>query len=243
MHSRNQHLVTLKRWLEQGAKELRVTGTSGSARVYLLSQLLADRGGPSLVVLPSAKEARRFYKELAFFLPMAFSRARPGDRRLYDFPIYDISPLTGLSPHRDVVTRRLQTLYALGSEQNPMVVTSVEALTLKVLPQNALIEAIEYLQVGKEVERDALVHRLQTNGFLRTSLVEEMGDFSIRGGVIDVFPALYEQPIRLEFWGDRIESIRHFDSVGQRSTGHLDEMVLLPANEIIMNTENKTFYY
>jgi transcription-repair coupling factor (superfamily II helicase) len=238
MHSRNQHLVTLKRWLEQGVKDLRVTGISGSARVYLLSQLLMDRGAPSLVVLPSAKEARQFYKELTFFLPKAFSRARPGDRRLYDFPIYDISPLTGLSPHRDVVTRRLETLYALGSEPSPMVVTSVKALILKVMPQNALIEAIEYLQVGKEVERDALVHRLQINGFLRTSLVEETGDFAIRGGVIDIFPPLYELPIRLEFWGDRIESIRHFDFVGQRSTEHLDDMVLLPANEIIMDTEN-----
>jgi transcription-repair coupling factor (superfamily II helicase) len=238
MHSRNQHLLTLERWLEQGFKELSVTGISGAARVYFLSQLLTKQDGPSLVVLPNAKEAHRFYEELKFFLPDALAFADPGERRLYDFPIYDISPLAGLTPHRDVVTHRLEALFALTSEENPIIITSVESLILKILPKEALIDALEYLEVGEEVKREALLQRLQINGYLRTSLVEETGDYSVRGGVIDIFPPLYSQPIRLEFWGDRIESIRHFDSVGQRSTEHLKDMILLPANEIVMDNHN-----
>jgi len=238
MHSKNQNLLTLKRWLEQGFKELSVTGISGAARVYFLSRLLTKQDGPSLVVLPNAKEAHRFYEELKFFLPDALALADPEERRLYNFPIYDISPLAGLTPHRDVVTRRLQALFALTSEENPIVITSVESLILKILPKEALIDALEYLEVGEEVKREALLQRLQINGYLRTSLVEETGDYSVRGGVIDIFPPLYSQPIRLEFWGDRIESIRHFDSVGQRSTEHLKDMILLPANEIVMDNHN-----
>ncbi len=238
MYSRNQHLLTLERWMEQGSKELRVTGISGTARVYLLSRLLENKNGPSLVVLPNAKEAHRFHEELKFFLPDALSMADPGERRLYDFPIYDISPLAGLTPHKDVITRRLQALFALTSEENPIVITSVESLIIKILPKAALIDALEYLEVEEEVKREALLQRLQINGYLRTSLVEETGDYSVRGGVIDIFPPLYSQPIRLEFWGDRIESIRHFDSASQRSTEHLKDMILLPANEIIMDKNN-----
>ena len=80
MHSRNQHLLTLERWLEQGFKELSVTGISGAARVYFLSRLLPNQHGPSLVVLPNAKEAHRFYEELKFFLPDALAFADPGER-------------------------------------------------------------------------------------------------------------------------------------------------------------------
>ncbi len=215
-----------------------VTGISGTARVFFIAQLLLEMDRPCLLLLPDAKEANRFYRELEFFLPEPFVHAGPGERRLYDFPIYDISPLAGLSPHRDVITRRLQALYALNSEPNPLVVTSVEAITIRILPKDAMINALEYMEVGEELDRERLLKRLQTNGYFRTSLVEEMGDYSVRGGVVDIFPPVYLQPIRLEFWGDRIESIRHFDSLSQRSTEHLKEVVLLPASEIVMDREN-----
>ncbi len=238
MHQRNQNLVVLRSWVEEGLTKLVVTGISGAARSYFISQLLLEMDRPCLILLADAKEANRFYRELEFFLPEALVHSGPGERRLYDFPIYDISPLTGLSPHRDVVTRRLQALYALISEQNPIVVTSVDAVTLRILPKDAMINAVDYMEIGEELDRDHLLQRLQANGYLRTSLVEEMGDYSVRGGVVDIFPPLYAQPVRLEFWGDRIESIRHFHALNQRSTDHLKEMVLLPANEIIMDREN-----
>jgi transcription-repair coupling factor (superfamily II helicase) len=228
----------LRRWIEEGVRDLSVTGISGAARVFFIVQLLSEMDRPCLLLLPDAKEANRFYRELEFFLPEAFVHAGPGERRLYDFPIYDISPLAGLSPHRDVITRRLQALYALTSEPNPLVVTSIEAITIRILPKDALINSLEYMEVGEELNRESLLQRLQTNGYFRTSLAEEMGDYSVRGGVVDIFPPLYSQPIRLEFWGDCIESIRHFDSLSQRSTEHLEEVVLLPANEIFMGREN-----
>lgn len=238
MYPKNENLDKLNGWLEEGHKDLWVIQPSGSARAYFMACLLLEIERPCLIILPRAKEASQFYRELEFFLPEGVVRGEPGQRRLYDFPIYDLSPLAGLSPHRDTVTRRLQALYALMSQKDPVVVTSVEAIQLRILPKEALVGALDYLEVGEEVKREDLLTRLEVNGYLRTSLVEERGDYSVRGGVIDVFPPLYAHPLRLEFWGDRIESIRHFEPLSQRSAKSLNDVVLLPANEIIMKSEN-----
>lgn len=215
-----------------------VASISGSARSFFMAELFVEVERPFLVVLPNARDAARLIRELLFFLPESYGRNEPGERGLYDFPAYDISPLSGLSPHRNVVNRRLRTLYALTSEKNPIVVTSLEAVLFRIMPKDALIKALDYLEPGEDIERDALIKRLETGGYLRTSLVEEMGDYSVRGGVIDIFPPMYSAPVRLEFWGDRLESIRHFDPESQRTTSHLKELSILPASEVIMADEN-----
>jgi transcription-repair coupling factor (superfamily II helicase) len=228
MYNKDHNHAKLKKWIQEGARALRVTGPSGAARVYFLACLLMDIQRPCLVLLPRAKDANRFYRELEFFLPESYVRTESGERRLFDFPTYDISPLAGLSPHKDVITRRLQALYSLTSEKHPIVVTSIETISLRILPKESMIKALEYMEIGEDVEREKLLQRLEADGYLRTSLVEERGDYSVRGGVIDIFPPLYSYPVRLEFWGDRLESIRHFDPLSQRSTKHLKEFVLLP---------------
>ena len=238
MRYKDQDLDKLKKWIKEGIPDSRVTGLGGTARAFFLAGLLMDLDRASLIVLPQAKEVNRFYRELGFFLSESHDPSAPDERRLFDFPIYDISPLAGLSPHGDVVGRRLEALYRLTAEKNPIVVTSIEALLLKILPKEAMIKAIDFLEAQEEVRREDLLRGLETKGYLRTSLVEERGDYSVRGGVIDIFPPIYAQPIRLEFWGDRIESIRHFDPLSQRSLRHVKEIVLLPANEIIMGDEN-----
>ncbi|MFC1825008.1 transcription-repair coupling factor [Thermodesulfobacteriota bacterium] len=238
MAFQERHLKKIKDWIHDDTRSIRVSGLSGSARVFFVSRLLAELDRPCLIVLPQAKAANRFYRELEFFLPRLCTSNISGERRLYDIPIYDISPLTGLSPHKDVVTRRLQGLYSLTAEPNPIIVSSIEALISKVLPKKALIKSLEFIEVGEELDRDELLHRLHANGYLRTSLVEDRGDYSVRGGVIDIFPPLRSQPVRLEFWGDHLESLRLFDPLSQRSTGHLEEIVLLPASEIILEPGN-----
>lgn len=224
--------------VREGTRDLQVTGLTGSARSYVISQIAISMEAPALVIVPEAKRAKRVFRELEFFLPQSHVQGEDGRRRLYDFPIYDISPLSGLSPHKDVVVRRIQSLYALRTEKKPIVVTSVEALMLRVPPREAMTRAVEYLEAGEEVDREGLLRRLEANGYLRTSLVEEWGDYSVRGGVIDIFAPGHGAPIRLEFWGDRIESMRYFDPLSQRSIGQINEAAVLPANEIIMEPEN-----
>ncbi|MCP4578542.1 MAG: transcription-repair coupling factor [Deltaproteobacteria bacterium] len=229
------NLFTLKGWIKENARATGVIGLSGSARSYFYSQFLADLKKTCLVVLPDKKAADNFHKELSFFMSAPDTLTRSGNRRLYEFPPYDISPLTGLSPHREVVTRRLQALYALMTDENSVVITSLEAVSYRILPKEALVRSLEYFEIGEEVDRDRLLRRLETNGYQRVSIAEERGDYSVRGGVIDLFSPLYPMPTRLEFWGDRLESIRQFDPLSQRSLENLEEMVLLPANEVLMD--------
>ena len=234
----NENLTNLAGWIQEGHREIRVLQSAGAARAFFLAGLLVEVQRPCLILLPTAKEAARFYRELEFFLPWKASRGEPEERRLFDFPVYDLSPLSGLSPHKDVVSRRIQALYTLMSREAPIVVTSVEPFQTRVLPKEALSKAVEYVQAGEETAREDLIRRLDVNGYMRTSLVEDRGDYSVRGGVVDLFPPFYAHPLRLEFWGDRVESIRYFETVSQRSTTHLKEAILLPASEIILEAEN-----
>jgi transcription-repair coupling factor (superfamily II helicase) len=238
MHRIDEHQVRVKEWIEEGVKEIGVTGLSGSARAYCLAGLLLELERPCLIVLPTAKEARKFMRELEFFLPKGWTAGEVGERRLYSFPLYDISPLKGLSPHREIVSQRLEALYALASEKAPVVVTSAEAVALRILPKNEMMASVDLLQVGEEVDRERFLRKLDASGFQRTSLVEERGDYAVRGGVIDLFPPLYANPIRVEFFGDKVESLRFFDPLSQRSLRSLREAIVLPANEILMAEAN-----
>ena len=238
MHRIDDQQVRLKQWIEEGVKDLRVTGLSGSARAYCLAGLLLEMERPCLIVLPTAKEAKKFLRELEFFLPKGLASGEVGDRRLFAFPIYDISPLKGLSPHREIVSQRLGALYALASEKAPVVVTSTEAVLFRILPKKDMMAAVDFLQAGEEVDREKLLRKLEACGYQRTSLVEERGDYSVRGGVIDLFPPLYANPLRVEFFGDKVESLRFFDPMSQRSLRSLKEVIFLPANEILMDDAN-----
>ena len=120
MRYKDQDLDKLKKWIKEGIPDSRVTGLGGTARAFFLAGLLMDLDRASLIVLPQAKEVNRFYRELGFFLSESHDPSAPDERRLFDFPIYDISPLAGLSPHGDVVSRRLEALYRLTAGKNPI---------------------------------------------------------------------------------------------------------------------------
>jgi len=228
----------LKAWLDSSERSLAVVGLSGSAEAYVFARLLDGLDRPCIAILPERRGAERLYKELQFFMTGSEPDEAPSGLRLHQFLPYDMSPLTGLSPHREVITRRIRALYALTADRNPVVVTSADALCFRILPKTHFLNAVEYLQPEEEMDREQLVQRLEMNGYERTSLVEERGDYSVRGGVIDIFSPLHPLPVRLEFWGDRLESIRLFDPISQRSQGSLDEMILLPASEIIRDKPN-----
>jgi len=231
----NEDLPRLLQCINEGIPAVQVSGLPDAALPYYFSQLFADLQRPCVVVFPQAQDAEKCVRALTFFLGSTTLKEDAPNPRIHRFPAYDLSPLTGLSPHREVVSRRIESLYALSNEENAIVVTSLEAALHGILPKDAFIRTIEYLEVGEEAERDALIRKLVAAGYQRTSLVEEKADYSVRGNVIDLFPPMHPLPVRLEFWGDQLESIRHFDPLSQRSKESLNELVILPANEIIMD--------
>lgn len=231
----NEDLSRLLQCIDAGIHAIEVTGLPDSALPYYFFHLFTDLQKPCVVVFPEALDAERCLQALTFFLESGALKENTPDARIHCFPAYDLSPLTGLSPHKEVVSQRIESLYALCNEGNAIVITSLEAALHEILPKNAFIKAIEYLETGEEAERDAIIRKLEAAGYQRTSLVEEKADYSVRGNVIDLFPPLHPLPVRMEFWGDQIESIRHFDPLSQRSKKVLKELVILPANEIIMD--------
>ncbi len=230
------NLTRLKRAVRQGVRHIEVAGARGSALAYLLFQVRADIAHPCLVVLPSSEEASALYKDLDFFLATQNHRLMPKKNDLSLFPSYDISPLTGLSPPKELTSQRIEAMYSLSSLDNPMVITSLEALVTCLLPREMLLSSVDLVALDEEIDRDAFIRSLDALGYFRTSLVEERGDYSVRGGVIDLYPPLYSSPVRIEFWGDMVESIRLFDPGSQRSSTELEELTVLPASEVILST-------
>jgi len=228
-------LTRLTRAVQQGVSPIEVTGARGSSAAYILSRLRDDIARPCLVILPSQEEASAFFRDLEFFLAGQNHQLAPEKNALFIFPSYDISPLTGLSPPKELITQRIEALYALCCLNNPIVVASVEALLTHLLPKEMLLTSVDLIAVDEEIDRDDFIRKLDAFGYFRTSLVEERADVSVRGGVIDLYPPLYELPARIEFWGEAVESIRLFDPASQRSSKDLEELIVLPASEVILS--------
>ena len=137
--------------------------------------------------------------------------------------------------HNETAARRIQTLYEmLESPQAPLVVTPLSGLMQRLLPKHELTRFAELVVCGEEINREDLIAKLVAGGYSRVAMVEELGDFSIRGGILDVYSPLYPHPLRIEFFGDLVESLRLFSVGTQRTIRNLDEVVLLPAREAIL---------
>jgi transcription-repair coupling factor (superfamily II helicase) len=197
-------------------------------RPYVLS-LLAERSAPLLVLVPRTSDAEAVADGMAAYL---------GDSRVAVFPAWETLPHERLSPQPSTVGRRLAVLDRLthpDAHAEPLVavVAPVRAALQPMDPQLATRRPIE-LDV-RWTGFDVLVEGLAALGYSRTHQVETRGEFAVRGGLIDVFPTAGDQALRIEFWGDEVESIRSFSVGDQRSTGQVDRVVLDPARELVLD--------
>ncbi len=206
-------------------------GFPGSEKSLLISKAYLHNRLPCLVVVPSVKEGEKLIGDLRFFfdqneVPIRF------------FPPYDLLPFKFLSYHNQTAGHRIRVLHQLmEADMPPIVVTTVDAVMQKIIPRHALGRYAELLIAEEEVDRDDLVSKLISGGYSKTAIVEEFGDFSVRGGIIDVFSPLYDNPLRIEFFGDVVESLRFFSAANQRKIKDVQEAILLPAREIILDRQ------
>jgi transcription-repair coupling factor (superfamily II helicase) len=205
-------------------------GLKGGARAYFLWRFLNAAPRPAVIVTPSAKQAEALVEDLRFFFGEA-DDDEPLARRIHHFPSWEVVPFEDVSPTADTVAARIEGLYHLQQTKNPVIVTTPEALLQRVPPREVLAKRLRYLVEGDSIDLDRLAVDLDDWGYRRVPLAEDRGDFSIRGGIIDVFPPAHPQPLRLELAGDVIESIRKFDPVTQRSLEPLPELLILPVRE------------
>ena len=214
----------------EGTTPVRVAGLRGSGPALCLAQLLARRQRTAVVVAATAVEAEAFAGDLRFLLGDE-AASTPLARRVHYVPGWEVPPFEPLSPTRETVAARAEGLYHLVHTLAPIVVTTAEAWGLRCLPRTEFAAAVTYVVAGETIAPDALVARLVEWGYHRVPLVQDPGDLSLRGGILDVFPVGYGEPARLEFLGDTIESLRAFDPTSQRSLGPVEELLLLPVAE------------
>ena len=206
-----------------------ILGLNGSSDAWFAAGLLARKESAEtlLIVASDQAEAQRFYRALSFF------HGRQAD--ILFFPHWETEPYAPLSPHPEIEATRLATLAALANDRGKAVVTTVKALQQKILPRAVLESLRLQLEVGDEMPRDVLLHGLASLGYQRVTLVEDRGSFAVRGDLVDLFPPMLEQPVRLAFFGDELEEIRSFDPASQRSGDqHLVRLELAPAREMIL---------
>lgn len=163
------------------------------------------------------------------------------DVEVLTFPAWDCLPYDRVSPHGDFVAQRVSCLTKLMAWQSEakryprVVLTSVNAALQRVMPREVLREASFIAKVGDQISIEKLSLFLSQNGYIRSETVREPGDYAIRGGIVDLFPAGYDNPLRLDLFGDDIESIKSFDPMSQRTNGKLKKFSLQPVTEFFLN--------
>ncbi len=219
--------------IEGRRRSTALVGLFGSAKGLVLSALarrLADRKMSVLVVTPTDEAAERLQADVAFFYRL--QGAAPDD--VLSFPDWGVLPYASTPPLVEVIGQRMRVLDRLrGADRGLALIAPVTAFLQRLLPRNLFAEACFSLKPADTIERPRFVTKLLRLGYRRVSVVENPGEFAVRGGIVDLFSTAHADPHRLEFLGDTVETIRLFDPATQKSSGHAPSLRVLPARELI----------
>jgi transcription-repair coupling factor (superfamily II helicase) len=203
-----------------------LTGITEAARPYLIAALAGGIKQPMLVITTDEAQANLIVEELKVFVP------DPND--VCYLPDRDALAYERLISDHLTTQQRMQALIALARQQrNVIVVASARALTQPIIPPQELAATLYELKPGQEVDLTLMLDHLYNLGYEPVAEVEEPGQFSHRGGIIDLFPPTLPRPVRIEFFGDEIESLRTFDQETQRSLNPIGSCVIGPAREAL----------
>jgi transcription-repair coupling factor (superfamily II helicase) len=226
---RSEMYQSIKTDLSEELAQLRVSGFGGSSLAYLLSAITEDINSTFLIVTETQDDIEKLARDLSTF---------HGEDEIVLFPPWQTFLHGGASPAREILADRMLTLERLIHSQKSIVITSIRALLHKLLPLETFREATLHFSKGDIIDLGEVARALVHSGYERLEMVEMKGDFSIRGGILDVYPLSYQMPVRIDLFGDEIESIRQFDPITQRSTSHLeDEIWIVPMSEIILTPD------
>ncbi|MBF0474219.1 MAG: transcription-repair coupling factor [Deltaproteobacteria bacterium] len=227
-------VAELTEQVSQGTGPIYLHGLTISSQPFIISHLFKKLQRSFLIVAPTPRETQNLFNDLTFFLGSEVAA-----RSVFQFPGYEILPYQETSPPGTVTAKRMRTLCHTLSANGPGIYISYPAaLMQKLMPRHSFSEAMDYLVVGQETDRARLIDNLTRTGYLNTSLVEEWGDFSVRGDLLDVFGPTTEYPVRIEFFGDLVESIREFSPSDQRSLRDLSELLIAPSGEVLLKKAN-----
>ena len=219
----------------QGRPCLQILKAPAGSRSFIGSRLLRRLARPVLILAPTADEAEETFREMSAYL---------GPGSTVFFPSTEVAPYEAMPPYAPAVHDRMRALYRLAAGDPVAVVCSVESLQDKTLPRDVFLQAVRKVTAGAEIDVGEFTRHLSESGYARLPSTAEAGDFSVRGGIVEVYSPAHPLPARLALDGDRVESLRWFDPVTQRThshagagTGGAEELVVLPCSQVITRPE------
>ena len=216
----------MKQDMDKGKGPVQVSGVTDSQKVHVMNELSKDNPW-RLVVTYDDTRAKEIFDDFSYFEPNTWL-----------YPARDLLFYSS-DIHGNLLTRqRMQVFKHLLEDEGGVVVTTVDGLMDHLLPLSRIKESCLNIMVGQTLDMEEIKHLLTGMGYERMGQVDGMGQFSVRGGILDVFPLTEEVPVRIELWGDEVDSIRSFDAESQRSIQQMDEVTIYPAAELILTKEH-----
>ena len=207
----------------------RWSGLHGCLSGLIFARTAEQYAAPVVVMTTDMSECYRLQTEIAFFLDPRL------DIPLLHYPDWETLPFDNFSPHQDIVSDRLQTLYQLQTLPRWLLVSPITAALVRTPPSEHVIAAGLQFKVGQRISLSTISDRLVEAGYVRVEQVMEYGEFALRGSLLDVFATGSKAPVRIDLFDDEIESIRNFDPDTQCTTRSTDQIRLLPAHECPLN--------
>lgn len=204
----------------------RIGGLWGSSRAFLLSALSRRIDRSIFIMTPTDEAAEVLLTDLRLFSSWLTAPAP-----VFSFPCWEILPYDTIPPHPDIIHERMSAYRALEAGHRGIFVVPVHSVMQRVMSRDLLKRAVMEIKTGMEIERDSLISHLADNGFEPVDVVTARGAFNVRGGIVDLFSPGEDAPVRIEFFGDTIESIRTFDPETQRSIKGRGSSIIMPAAE------------
>jgi transcription-repair coupling factor (superfamily II helicase) len=212
-----------------------VSGLTSAAKALFVAETAQNLPhGVALYVVPTDGDIDEAVGDIRFFLGALEGLAEASaERAVLPFPSHEVDPYRGLAPHVGVTSARARSLHGLATGAVRVIVSSAPALLPLISAPDRLLAASIELRPGQEIAPADLGRLLIDGGFSREDPADEHGEFAIRGGIVDVYPAGEAQPVRLEFVGDTIESLRTYDPATQRSQKAIDQIGIVPLRDIL----------
>ncbi len=220
--------------IKGGAGRIRVSGLTPTGKALFYSLLPRALSRP-LVVMVS--DNRAVDELLPLVRALADLTGAVSPDAVIGLPAYDVLPFENLSPHPEIQEARATALWKIATGSADIVITPMAATAMRLREAGFYADLAKVVRRGEMIDPDRLVEHLRIVGYSQVDVVEMPGEFAHRGGLIDVYPPETDRPVRIEFFGDEVESIRKFDPGTQRSAAVTDEVVLLPLTETPVEEE------
>jgi transcription-repair coupling factor (superfamily II helicase) len=214
--------------LKEGTGRLRVSGLTPTAKALLLVLLRRAAERPLIVVVNDNRAVEDFLPVLQGFADLTAACDPDG---IISLPARDVLPFQNLSPHPELQEERATALWKIATGKAEIVVSPIAATSIRLRSADYYADLARTVRRGESFDLDHLLAHLNTVGYISSDVVEMPGQYALRGGILDVYSPEAERPVRVEFFGDEVESIRRFDPTSQRSSNPMDEALLLPFTE------------